>query len=390
MKNTLVLVVALSLAATAWSYADGTIQSANSWAGSRVVRYMPADLGADYRVWNKVIARTNSLGSVTYSTNQAYVELATGLNYQDAQGQWQESKAEFQLVPGWAVANTGRHKIGLAYNLNTKGSVAITMPDGHNMWGQVLALSYVDPATGQSVLLGEVKDCVGTLVASNQVLYADAFTDVKADVRYTYTKAGIEQDIVLREQLPDPSLIGMNPATTRLAVVTEFINPPSASVTEDAASSNSTDTNSLPDERINLGVMRFGEGRAFETGQQSVRRQRVGKKWATMNGRTFLFEEVPLSVIKASVNQLPKQASARPSAKVKSLAQMEIPSQRVAHTERRKMQMAKIEDEGTSSGFVLDYVLLNSSTYNYTFRGNTTYFVSGSVYIDGVTVEGGQ
>ena len=67
-------------------------------------------------------------------------------------------------------------------------------------------------------------------MGSNQVIYPDAFTDFKADLRYTYTKAGFEQDIILREQPPTPESFGLDPETTRLQVLTEFFNPPQPEV----------------------------------------------------------------------------------------------------------------------------------------------------------------
>jgi hypothetical protein len=47
-------------------------------------------------------------------------------------------------------------------------------------------LAYYDPASGQSVLIAEPKDTIGVLVASNRVVWEDALTDVRADVRVTY------------------------------------------------------------------------------------------------------------------------------------------------------------------------------------------------------------
>jgi hypothetical protein len=40
--------------------------------------------------------------------------------------------------------------------------------------------------------------------APNQVVYPRAFGPLVADVRYTYTLAGLEQDLLLREQLKTP------------------------------------------------------------------------------------------------------------------------------------------------------------------------------------------
>jgi hypothetical protein len=60
-----------------------------------------------------------------------------------------------------------------------------------------MGLACFDRTSGRSVLLAEVKDCVGTLVADNVVLYEDCFDDLNASLRYTYTRAGFEQFVIL-------------------------------------------------------------------------------------------------------------------------------------------------------------------------------------------------
>jgi hypothetical protein len=64
-------------------------------------------------------------------------------------------------------------------------------PDGGRFRSHLLGLAYTDATSGRSVLIAEIQAAVGE-VAGNQVLYRDAFTDVQADVRYTWTRAGLE------------------------------------------------------------------------------------------------------------------------------------------------------------------------------------------------------
>src|SRR5205807_3636161 len=87
-------------------------------------------------------------------------------------------------------------------------------------------LCYRDTTSGSNILIAEIKDCQGALSAPYQVTYADAFDDVKASVRFTYTRAGFEQDVILEEQLPAPEEYGLDSATTKLAVWTEFLDSP--------------------------------------------------------------------------------------------------------------------------------------------------------------------
>jgi hypothetical protein len=104
----------------------------------------------------------------------------------------------------------------------------VVLPDGTKLRSHVSGLRYSDPTTGKAVVISEVKDSQAYLVSSNQVVYFDAFKDVSADVRYTVTLAGLEQDILLHEAPPAPESYGMSSATSRLEVLTEFVNPPSA------------------------------------------------------------------------------------------------------------------------------------------------------------------
>ena len=47
--------------------------------------------------------------------------------------------------------------------------------------------------------------------------------------------------------------------------------------------------------------------------------------------------------------------------------------------------------ESASKGLVLDYITLNSSQTNYTFQGDTTYYISGSLNLFGTNIfEGGS
>ena len=78
-----------------------------------------------------------------------------------------------------------------AGNANTAGgAVRLVAPDGKVFDSRVYGLSYWDSASGNSVLLAPLQDCGGTLVGSNRVVYTDAFKGLKADIAYSFTKAG--------------------------------------------------------------------------------------------------------------------------------------------------------------------------------------------------------
>jgi hypothetical protein len=178
--------------------------------------------GADHRIWMRVTESMNAQGKVMYRTN-SYTELGTGMHY-FKDGQWVETKEEIELAGNGAVAMSGPHKVLFAANINTVGSIDVVTPDNKRLRSQVWGLAYFDGKT--AMLIAELKDSIGILVGNNEILYANAFDDVRADVQYIYTAAGLEQNIVLREQLPSPKQFGLNLAETRLQVMTEFFDPP--------------------------------------------------------------------------------------------------------------------------------------------------------------------
>lgn len=47
-----------------------------------VVGYQIGEQGANHRVWQKLVRSTDAQGNTILMTNQAFVEMATGLNYQ--------------------------------------------------------------------------------------------------------------------------------------------------------------------------------------------------------------------------------------------------------------------------------------------------------------------
>lgn len=72
--------------------------------------------GPHHRTWSRVASDTNRQGQIISVTNVAYVELATGMHFQDpATAQWTESEAQFEITPQSISANVTYHlKIALA------------------------------------------------------------------------------------------------------------------------------------------------------------------------------------------------------------------------------------------------------------------------------------
>ena len=236
------------------------------------------------------------------------------------------------------------------------------------------------------MLFAELQDSTGQLVTNNQVVYPNAFTDCDADVRYTYKRASFEQDIVVQQQLPTPDSFGLNPDTTLLQVWTEINDPPTPAIEPILNGA---------DERLDFGIMKMERGKAFIMGSES-NSVPVGKQWTTVQGRTFLIEQVQYDTVEAQLQSLPAYTSGAGGTNGTAMQQIHFqgfpnrlpPAPTLA---KRADQSLKLTETRTlEKGLVLDYKLLNGSVTNFTFRGDTTYYIPGNVNLYGTTtIEGG-
>ncbi len=368
--------------------------------------------GEHHRIWESYTPVAAVSGEKIYQTNRV-VELASGLHYWDGAA-WIDSKEEIEIIGGKAIARHGSHKVTFAGNLTAIGAVEVNAQDGKKFRSQVMGLSYYDTKTGESVLIAEVKSSEGFVLPPNQVIYVDAFTDVKADVRYTYTKAGLEQDIILREAPPSPAEFGLDPATTRLEVMTEFLQPPAVrkqlrvvQTEENSRTRRGMVSPDFVDEALDFGAMKMGGGKAFQldsNGQSAGSTVPVAKQWQQLEGRDFLIEAVQYPTIRAHLESLPrseakvknrqdlqKNKAIASESKTGQPAKRVIPRKLVADATSdvsKSIQIAKLKQ--VEKGVVLDYLLLSSSATNMTFAGDTTYLISGEVVLEGTTTfEGG-
>jgi len=338
--------------------------------------------GANHQVWQSQTYSQAPNGNIVTNILQ-YTELATGLNHL-VNGQWVASSEQIDISPDGssAWATNGQHQVYFPGNIYG-GEIKLVTPDGQTLQSQPIGLSYFDGTN--SVLLAVVTNATGQILSSgNQVIYTNAFDGLNADLLYTYTKAGIEQDVVLNEQTPDPSSLGLNPQTTRLQILTEFFDTPQPVVT---AAMVSTAAGDLEDDSLSFGVMQMGQGKAFLIGASSPS-VGVDKQWVVLEGRQFLVEEVPIVSIATAIDTLPPYvAQAGSRAKPVVSKNLLLPPQRQVYTSSKGTFLA--EAMPPSRGFLLDYVTMTSQT-NWTFQGDTTYYISGTVNLSGTnTFEGG-
>lgn len=211
--------------------------------------------------------------------------------------------AVVRITPDGAVAEGGRHRAVFA----THPAVELTLPDRQVLRWRPAFLAYHDTASGQSVLIAEVKDTAGEIQPGGRVLYAEAFDDVRASLRYTATRNSIEQDVLILEQLDGPQAWDLNPATTRLEVWTEFFDPPvpRASDTPDV---------------IDFGSMKMVAGAAFALADEAsgAGRRPVAKSWQKIAGRSFVIESLDYTAVQPLLDTLPKPAVKTAARKVQS------------------------------------------------------------------------
>jgi len=349
------------------------------------INYTCVERGPYSKVWQRTLLTTDLTGNEA-TNEQSYLELATGICYL-SNGQYVDSVEEVEPVPGGAQAIQGRHQVQWVLNANTPGgAVTVTTPDAKQISSTVFGLAYYDVATGSNAVMGNLQNCTGAILAPNQVVYANAFSNLTADILYTYTKAGLSQDIVLLQAPPAPDAYGLSDETTILQVYTQFFNPPQPEMTA------VTNGNVVDDQILDFGDMKMGMGQAFMLIGQDVAVPAgiVTKQWVQVNNGTYLIESIPYSAISNQLQQLPQASNIKPGrGSIRRMAFLESkPSgPRAVVKGQKSMKLAKAKT--TQPRLKVDYDLLSSST-NLTLQGDTTYYVSGAVNITGTTtIEGG-
>ncbi len=370
--------------------------------------YRVTDRGPHHRVWTKVRWETNQIGRLVAETN-SYVELATGLHFRDrdlVSDQWQESDPSFELTKdGYAVARNCQHQVIISPNLNPPDGIVVDlqMSDGQRLRSGIVGLNLFDPDTDQSLQIAAVRDSVGTLVSSNEVVWSDAFEGLKADVRIRNERGQFHQDVILREKLSVEQLrrLGFNPRTARVEIWTEFLDAPTPSIQRTLLKTKATADQRAAlaepdeaDESVDFGPMQIGPGSGFiET--EPDKSTRIFKQWYQNGQRRFLIESIGYEELAPLLQALPvKTAGLAPKQSTARLAATRIPpirSQSSTRPSDQRVRLAQLELDTakTSPGVVLDYPL--SGAYpDYTLRGDMTYYISGYVGLSGTTtIEGG-
>lgn len=274
---------------------------------------VPAQTDPAARAANATIVEQGPHHRVWRSGDSSYTELATGLNRLNEKGEWEPSGQTIELFNDGAVYRSGQWQAVFSPNSNRKSAVDLLTPDGKRLQSSVLGIAYFDSSTGESILLAELKDSVGQLVAPNQLIYPDAFEGegILADLRYVVNRWGLEQDIVLHSTIDPPSAWGLNPATSRLMIMSEFFDTDNPQVKRrepfnpaGAGAPATNQVNALPDHEIVFGSMSMQDGKAFVENDRA-NSVHVAKSYERIDGRSFLIEEIRYEEIKPSLDRPP-------------------------------------------------------------------------------------
>ncbi len=357
------------------------------------------DSGPHHRVIQQRVVETLADGR-TRERIRSYTAVGTGLNYFDPETrQYRATEEIIEIIRGAAVANRGPHKVSFAENANSPGAITLDTPDGKRFRSHVTGLAYTDSASGRSVMIAELRDTIGALVPPNRVIYADAFAgDCRADIRYTYTAGGLEQDIIIFRSPPPPEAWGLPSQTTRLECFTEFIEMPAGNRTEvilntarDREQAKRMVEPDLIDQHLDFGAFKMPTGYVFPVGAELTLENGIptGKSIDTIEGRTFLIERVDYSAIQQHLTQLPQAAAVRkknfglPGPR-RMMAGILPAAPKGNPGKWKETQVAKV-DLGRP-GLVLDYTAINGSMTNVTFLAGETYYITNTVFCYGTTV----
>jgi hypothetical protein len=290
-----------------------------------------------------------------------------------------------------AIAQFGPQKVAFATDLSTdlsvsgpagaKGSVDLLMMDGQRLSSRIQGLAYV--SGGQTVMIGQLKSCEGELISDNQILFVNAFSGISADVLYTYTGSSLEQDVILRTQLPPSSDFGLSGSGSpgvQLAVISEFLSPPQPKILPspvDVSALNAAagieGDSTLPDVDVIWPTMAIRKGKAFILGStgESIP---VVKSWGNfgVEDRWFLIESSPLPLLKAQLDQLPPYTGSlmprnHQSFKTLRTAMLSLPRPTRTAAVPRRMATAMSDAALKGPGLVLDYLIANTPLLNLQF-----------------------
>jgi len=387
--------------------------------------------GADYRVIQRVWQFTDESGQVSIRTNR-FTALASGLQRVDpATGRYVPCEALFeQAQDGFIIARRTAHQVILSPDIATPaGAVDMLVPTGERLVSSPLGIAALDVASGKAFMIASVTNSQALLVSPTEVLYAGCFDGLDADIRYTLALDRFEQDVILHQPIPPEWLTeqGLDPDTTRVLVLTEFLDPPDPIVS--VRTSAQIEGIDVIDHDVRFGSMELGLGRAFTAGVEGAEALPPvlsSKAWDNLGGRRCLVESVGYPELKPLLDTLPLPAQARvqtgrdvskataattaranvrEDSALASILPARPASRKYAQRTRPTFDHGRLvaaepivlmaqnqpgprKAAPAKRGVVWDYAILASAT-TLVLQGDTTYLLTNNVNVSNLTIEGG-
>jgi alpha-tubulin suppressor-like RCC1 family protein len=367
---------------------------------------------ANTEIW----ATGSTTPAQTNQDTRHLTKIATGLNYWDG-SQWRLSNPTLQVSANgqYVYANQLQTKVQLSANLASSNSVCITTPDGVVLSSAPIAIGLFDAVSGDSMILGSITNCSGTLISSNQVLYTNCFTGICADILYTVQRGSFSQDIIWKQNI-DPATYNFPTNSTRIQIFTALTGPAPEQITRPLyVETNRTKRSQMAspdfiDHTLHFGQLRFGPGRAFSTtATNRFGGASIAKDFQTISGQSYLIESVRYNDIRAELQSLPRVAAlAKPKNQsrdrkeadnlspmpiergLKNLA-IPLPHSTIKGTFAIKARNNTLADAYQPKGVIADYIALPATEPDpMVFQSDETYFVDGPADFDNVVLEGGS
>lgn len=355
--------------------------------------YTPQTLGPNQTRWWKITAQTNDQAQTTFFTN-SFIQIGSGLNRWQS-NRWMRATPELIATNGGVLARGGQATAFFSSNLNSQGATRIRMPDGQWLKTHLLGLAYYDTASGTNLLLAAPKDCAPQIIATNRVAYVDALDDLRCDVVFSFTPAGVRQDLIFRERPDSPRSYGLSNASTHLLLISEIDEGPTPVITERTLPAG---TETLRDQTLDFGTMQMVPGRAFRLERANRRHDIfVSKEYETIGTRHFIVERIRYARVHPELLSLPltgglvtnNPSSTFTNGGVRRTARWYardnpplINRSQAAFLPGSAKTLAFFQE---TKGFVWDWDLVTSAS-DVTFACGTTYQISGEVHLLGNTV----
>ena len=372
-----------------------------------IMGYTVVGRALNSRVWATISAGTNQAGAAITTTNSSYTEVGANLCVQDANGVWSDSDGSLARVPDGAGSVNSPLAVHFSGDANADGGTVRLTAAGKIFVCKAYGISWYDPLLQTNVLIASLQSSQGQLVGNNHVYFPNAFSGgLNADLWYTFSPSGgLEQDIVIHAAPSPPTAYNLSEQGVRLQVWTEWLTSPEPRITTGEHSGITYD------DWIDFGGMVMVPGAALFTQGQAdpapVESGAIYKHWTSINGRTWLIEEIGYDKIANLLQALPLHASAGkagrnlyediasteglgPKIGVSEKSRLEVRTTlrgtaRCAgvspyHSPATPVQVAK--DLPRKAGLVLDYSIV-SSINPFVFQGDSTYFMSTNVLMSG-------